>query len=89
MLEAFEGGPKVSPRVERLCRAIVAFAHCKGIDVSIMSRNDVRACFVNVGAKTRHEIATAVATSFEVLRSYLPQPRRAWDAGMRTPTWGQ
>ncbi len=80
VIEAFEGAEaKVSQRVERLYRAVIALATAKGIDVVMFGRKDVRACFVNVGARTRHEVASAIARSFEILRDLLPEKRRPWE----------
>lgn len=84
ILEAFEGpGTRQSPRVKRLCRAAVALARDRGIDVTWLSRAEVQAGFAPIGAKTRHEIAAAVARSFDVLRELLPPKRRVWDTSHR------
>lgn len=80
VLEAFEGsGTRQTPRVKRLYRAAVSLARNRGIDVTWLSRDDVRAGFAPVGARSRFEIASAVARSFEPLRPLLPPKRRAWE----------
>lgn len=81
VLEAFESQTSLrQQRIVRLCRAIVSIAADRGIDVSVYRRGDVRACFASVGARTRDEIAAAVARHFEALRPRLPTTRRAWQS---------
>jgi Holliday junction resolvasome RuvABC endonuclease subunit len=80
VLEVFE--PPASARANRiakLCRAIVALASDRGVEVAIYSRGDVRACFASVGAGTRQEIAEAVARHVDSFRHLLPRKRRPWD----------
>lgn len=84
VLEAFENTTKLhSMRIVRLYRAVVALARERGIEVAIYAKNEVSACFVSVGAKSRHEIAMALARSFEILRDRLPAPRKAWEGPHR------
>ena len=84
VLETFEGpGTRQSPRVKRLCRGVVALVRARGIDVTWLSREDVKAGFAPVGARSRFEIATSIAQSFEPLRDKLPTKRRAWEASQR------
>lgn len=84
VLEAFEpSATKRSARVIRLCRAVVALAQDRGMEVAIHPRGEVRACFASVGAWTRQEIAEAVARSFELLRDRLPTPRKPWEGPHR------
>jgi Holliday junction resolvasome RuvABC endonuclease subunit len=80
VLEAYDHGAKRSDRVVRLCRSVVALAIEQRIDVAVYTREQIKACFGSVGASSRHEVAEAVARSFEALRPRLPKPRRAWDA---------
>ena len=51
-----------------------------GVEVAIYSRGDVRACFANVGAGTRQEIAEAVARHIDAFRHQLPRKRRSWES---------
>jgi hypothetical protein len=84
VLEMYEGaGVKCSPRIVRLCRAVAALGHARGLEIAVMSRGDVKACFASVGARTRHETAAAIARSFEMLRNRLPAKRQAWEASQR------
>ena len=69
-----------SERIRRLYQAVVALAADHSIGVAIFTRPDVEACFRPAGARTRHEIAAAVARCIPALRVRLPSPRRLWDA---------
>lgn len=80
VLEAFERRNSArSDRIARLCRAIEGFAVNQGVEVAIYTRGDIRATFASVGAKSRDEIAAAVALHIEALRTSLPRARRPWD----------
>jgi len=74
---------KRSTRIVRLCRAVVALAQDRGIEVAIYSKGEMKACFASVGAQSRQEIAEAVARSFDLLRDRLPAPRRPWQGPHR------
>jgi Holliday junction resolvasome RuvABC endonuclease subunit len=79
VLEAYgSSSSKRSQRVSRLCRAIASLAANRGTQVMIYTRGDVRACFASVGARTRDEIAAAVARHIDAFRHRLPATRRAW-----------
>jgi Holliday junction resolvasome RuvABC endonuclease subunit len=81
VIEAFEGSnPARGERIIRLCRGIVSLAADRGVDVAIYTKDQVRACFAYVGARTRHEIARAVARHVEALNHQLPKLRRAWES---------
>lgn len=80
VLEAFE--PTASGRVRRIAnlgRALTALAIDQGIDVAVFTRSEVRFSFAHVGARTRQEVAEAVARHSPPLRDLLPAKRRAWD----------
>jgi Holliday junction resolvasome RuvABC endonuclease subunit len=79
VLEAFEAGANRSARVVHLCRAVVALAMEQRIEVAIYTRSQIKACYGSAGARSRQEIAEAVARHFEELRSRLPKPRAIWD----------
>jgi Holliday junction resolvasome RuvABC endonuclease subunit len=80
VLEAFEGvGVHRSQRVARLCRAMIASAVMRGINVAVYGRGDVKGSFAHLGAIDRHDTAQALARLFDVLRPLLPKRRRAWE----------
>jgi Holliday junction resolvasome RuvABC endonuclease subunit len=84
LLEAFERPSSTRiDRTQRTCRAMVALAADRGVDVEIYTRGDVRACFAAVGARTRDEIAAAVARHVDAFRHRLPKRRRPWEGSDR------
>ena len=79
VLEAFDQHFSLRrPRIARLCRAIISLGANRGVDIAIYTRDQVVGAFAPVGAKTRPEIAEAVARHMEPLRHRLPKRRRAW-----------
>lgn len=81
VLEAFE--PRYSSRSERMTRlgrALTTLATSRGIDVAVFTRIDVKACFATNGARTRHEIAQAIAKNFDVFQAFLPEKRKGWQS---------
>lgn len=68
-----------SSRIGRLCKAIMSYAADRGVEVAVYTRNDVRACFASVGARTRYEIAEAVSRHVEALRDRLPRQKKPWE----------
>ena len=80
VLEAFEGpGTHRSKRIINLCKAVIALAMEQRIEVAVYTHQEIRDRFGGVGARTRQDIAEAVARSFEELKPRLPKPRQAWD----------
>ncbi len=81
VLEAFERDASGRrDRIADLSRAIVALAISRGVDVAVHAFGDVRQCFASVGARSRQEIAEAVARQLGALDHLLPQKRRPWEA---------
>lgn len=81
VLEAYEPpSSKRGDRLTRLCQAIAALAADRGADVAIYSRADTAACFLDVGARTRDEIALAVVRHVDAFRHRLPKRRKPWQA---------
>lgn len=65
-------------RVVKLCRAVVAYASELGIDVVLYTKGEIQSCFASIGARSRQEIAEAVARHFEIISHRLPKSRKAW-----------
>jgi Holliday junction resolvasome RuvABC endonuclease subunit len=79
VLEQFERGATVrADRLQHLCRAIVHLANNRGIETRVYSRAAIRTCFASIGARTRQEIAQAIATHVDALRPRTPPLRKAW-----------
>lgn len=81
VLETFDSrSSQRSERVRRLCLSVVSLATLQGIDVAVFTRGDVRSAFGSIGAKTRHEIAEAVARGVPALAHRLPEKRKVWNS---------
>ena len=81
VLEAFDQHfSKRRARISRLCRATVALAADRGIDIAIYTRQEIAQAFAPLGVVTRHDVAEAVARHFEGLRHRLPKRRRPWQS---------
>jgi len=84
LLEASGKGSSLrSARIARLYQAVASMAVARSIDVSVYPFRDVQAAFGDVGARTRHEIAEAVAHHVIALSSRVPRKRRPWDGEHR------
>lgn len=81
LLEAYEqGAPRRGQRIARLYRAIAAMAAGRSINVQIYPFQEVQACFSSVGARTRQQIAEAIARQIDALRPRLPNVRKPWQS---------
>lgn len=79
VLEAFETGiAHRADRIQRLCRAMVHLAACRGMDTPIYSRAAVRTVFASVGARTRHEISEVICQVIDTFKHRMPRKRRQW-----------
>jgi hypothetical protein len=58
----------------------MSLANDRSINVAVYTRKDINACFSTVGARTRYEIAEAIARHVPALAPRLPPKRRAWTA---------
>lgn len=67
-----------SARIGRLTRAIERLAEDQVIDVHRYSRQAVQECFGQFGARTRYEVAVAIATRVPAFERFLPPPRKLW-----------
>lgn len=84
LLEATGKGSSLrSERIARLYQAVASMAVARSVDVWVYPFKDVQACFRDLGARTRQEIAEAVARHVEALSNRVPKPRRPWDSEHR------
>jgi hypothetical protein len=67
-------------RIKRLHRLIAHFAAVQSIDLHIYSPDQVRNCFSKVGARTRFEIAQAIASQVHAFGHRLPPVRKIWQS---------
>lgn len=81
LLEASGKGSSLrSERIARLYQAVATMAASRGINVHVYRLGDVKACFASVGARTRQEIAEAVARHIDAFGHRLPKARKAWQS---------
>jgi hypothetical protein len=65
-------------RIRRLYRMLVHLAEAEYVDLHRCSRTEVKACFTSVGARTKYEIAKAIATQIPAFAHRIPPLRRVW-----------
>ncbi len=65
-------------RIRRLGQLIVGHAEGQSIDVCRYTRRQVRECFRDVGAKSRYEIAQAIASRVHAFAHRVPPVRKVW-----------
>ena len=64
--------------MRRLYKSLIRLAADTGVHVEIYGRDEVAACFAEMGAVTRQEIAAAVVRRVDGFEYRLPPKRRAW-----------
>lgn len=80
VLEDFESSAsRREERIRALSRSIVALAAVEIIDLHIVSRKQLSACFASSKAATRYEVANVVASYIPEIRRFLPPKRKAWE----------
>ena len=80
VIEAFDEGSGKHERIRHLSLDLVAMAADRGLFVESYARETVQAAFEVVGARTREEVAGAVARFFPALAYRLPEPRKPWNS---------
>ena len=65
-------------RIEKLVNRISALARTNRIKVYRYSRGDIRACFAYYGARTKDEIARAIAKLLPEFAARVPPMRKLW-----------
>ncbi len=80
VLEAFDADSSGrSKRIATLYRDITALAADQQVEFHVYRRDEVQDAFRVVEARTRDEIAEAVARHVSALAPYLPDRRKAWE----------
>ncbi len=78
-LESFEGPlARRNDRVRELCGGILDLASANSVETQIYSRADIKAQFEEIGASTRYEIASAIASRIDAFAHELPPKRKIW-----------
>ena len=81
VLEAYERETsRRARRIGRLGASARRAADARGVETAVYHRTEVREAFAETGAKTRREIAEAVARHLDAFRHRLPRPRKPWES---------
>lgn len=79
VLENFAGkSSRKGKRTSSVIISMVRIATRQGVRVEGFSRERIRDAFEGAGARTKHEIATAIAQKFPELSPRIPRPSRPW-----------
>ena len=78
VLENIKGDPKRPKRAQALALALVHLAETNGVNVVHFDRAAIRLCFSGFGAKTKPEIAHAIAAQIPAFKPMLPPIRKLW-----------
>jgi len=73
-------GAHRTPRIERFIADIEQLAKKNSIPVTRYSREQIRECFAEFEAQTKHEIAQAISEMLPEFPPQLPPPRKIWEA---------
>lgn len=81
VLEAYDRqSSRRARRIARLGDSVRRLADAHGVETIVYNRVQVREAFAETGARTRREIAEAVARHVEVFSHRLPPIRKPWDS---------
>lgn len=69
-----------STRIKKLYRMLTHLAASEYVELVRVSQNDVRKCFMLVGAVTKPERAEIIALQIPAFGHRVPRPRKAWMA---------
>lgn len=78
VIEEVDRYSRRGPRIRDLLSSVEVFARKEGVPVFSYGRRDIRKVFANDGARTRPEIAKAIAESMSALAPRLPPLRKLW-----------
>ena len=77
--DALERGSRRQERICKLVKRLVLLFKRRGIAVQLVSKEQLRACFIASDRGTKHEMARIVASRFpEQLGDLLPPERQQW-----------
>ena len=65
-------------RIRKLYRMLVHLAAVEYVDVRRCSREEVTKCFASIGARTKYEIAKAIAAQIPAFLHRMPLFRKPW-----------
>ena len=73
-----DGGSRRTSRIRKLYRALAHLAAAEYVDLYRYKRNEITQCFASVGARTKHEIAQAIAMQIPAFAHRMPPFRKPW-----------
>lgn len=74
----FADGGRRSTRIKQLHRQLTELAESCKVQTKQISRSDIKAVFELRSAKSRYDIALAIAEELPPLAPWLPPPRKIW-----------
>ena len=78
LIEEVDRYSRRGPRIRDLLSSVEVFGKKEGVAVFRYGRRDIRKVFANDGARTRPEIAKAIADRVSALAPRLPPLRKLW-----------
>jgi len=73
-----ERGSRRSSRIRRLYRMLMHLAESEQVEVFRYSQKAIRNCFESVGARSKYEIAQAIARQIPAFAHRMPKLRKIW-----------
>lgn len=73
-----EKGSRRSSRIRRLYRMLMHLAESEQVEVFRYSQKAIRNCFESVGARSKYEIAQAIARQIPAFAHRMPKLRKIW-----------
>lgn len=73
-----EKGSRRSSRIRRLYRMLIHLAESEQVEVFRYSQKAIRNCFESVGARSKYEIAQAIARQIPAFAHRMPKLRKIW-----------
>ena len=81
VLQSCEGKlSRCTGKIRKLTERIVKLAEKRNIRVLRYAREDIRACFAYYGARTKDEIARAIAKMLPEFEAHVPPMRKLWQS---------
>lgn len=73
-----DGGWRRTSRIRKLYRMLSHVAIAEFVDLYRYRKSEVTACFASAGARTKHEIAQAIALQIPAFAHRMPRYRKQW-----------
>ena len=73
-----DGGSRRTSRIRKLYRTLSHLAVAEYVELYRYKRSDINECFASVGARTKYEIAQAIALRIPAFAHRIPPFRKPW-----------